>query len=224
MNSIILRNIKEPTYLMKEAMNQLKSNIEFSGGDVQTIMITSCGPDEGKSTLSFELARSFANDGKKVCFVDADLRKSVFNIRYQVQTEQRITGLSDILSRTPSTTDAICTTNTPNLHVILAGHLTPNPTALLKMDRMEHLLDLLKQHYDYIIVDIAPLGAVIDAALVAPKCDGTLLVVANNETSARTAKKVKNQLEMANARILGVVFNKAEVTNNKYYYYYGEKK
>lgn len=224
MNNIVLKNIKQPTYLMREAINQLKTNIEFSGGDVKTILITSCGPNEGKSTVSFELARSLAEEGKNVCYVDADLRKTVFNTRYQVQTEQQIIGLSHILSRIPYVADAICKTNIANLDVILAGHMSPDPSALFKGQRMDQLMNLLKEHYDFAIIDIAPLGAVIDAAIVAPKCDGTLLVVANNETSARVAQKVKSQLELANARILGVVLNKVQVANDKYYYYYGEKK
>lgn len=223
MNNITLNNIKEPSYLVREAINQLKTNIEFSGDDINTLLVTSSGPNEGKSTIAFELAKSFAEEGKHVCYVDADLRKSVFNTRYQIKAEQQITGLSNILSRSPNASDAICKTNLPNLFVILSGHLSPDPTTLFKGERMSQLLTLLKEHFDYAIIDIAPLGAVIDAAVVAPKCDGTLLVVANNETSARVARRVKKQLEMANARILGVVFNKVEVSNNKYYYYYGEK-
>ena len=223
MNIITLKNIKKPTYIMREAINQLKSNIEFSGGEVKTILVTSCGPNEGKSLVSFELARSYAEEGKQTCYVDADLRKSVFTTRYQVQSEERIAGLSNILSGTPDAISAICKTNIENLDVIPAGRLSPDPSTLFKSARMDQLMELLMEHYDYVIVDIAPLGAVIDAAIVAPKCDGTLMVVAHHETSARVAKTVKKQLEMANARILGVVFNKVPANNDKYYYYYGEK-
>lgn len=224
MNTLHLQKLKQPSYLFREALNQLKSNIEFSGGDVQTILITSVNPNEGKSLISFELARSFAEEGKQVCYVDADLRKSVFTTRYQVVSDEKFAGLSSLLSKTPGAAASICKTNISNLDVIPAGRITPDPSALFKTDRMNQLLGFLKDHYDYVIIDIAPLGVVIDAAIVAPKCDGTVIVVANNITSARAAKRIKLQLEMANARILGVVFNKATVNKDKYYHYYGEYK
>lgn len=222
MNSIEIRNLNEPSYLIREAINQLKTNIEFAGSDIKSVLITSCAPNEGKSTVAFELSRSFANEGKKVCYVDGDLRKSVFNTRYHVVSREMISGLSGALSKDYTAGNSVNNTNIPNLDVITSGRRVPDPTALFKSERMDLLLDVVRKHYDIVIIDSPPLGSVIDAAILAPKCDGTVLVVESNGTSGRMAQKVVRQLEMANANILGVVINKAPTENKKYYYYYGE--
>lgn len=225
MKSVEIRNLTELSYTMREAMNQLKANIEFSGDDVKIILITSCNPNEGKSTVAFELACSMARDGKKVCYMDADIRKSVFNIRYKVVSDGKIIGLAHLL--TCEVSEIVHTTNVQGLDVVLAGQNVPDPTMLFKNKRFDILLDALRNHYDYVIIDTAPLGAVIDAAILAPKCDGTLLIIEDNSTSGRQAQKVVKQLELANANILGVVLNKTSIEHKKYYYYYsesGEKK
>lgn len=222
MNSIEIRNLNEPSYLIRESINQLKTNIQFTGSDVATIMITSCAPNEGKSTIAFELARSFAKEGKMVCYVDADLRKSVFNTRYQISGSSQLTGLSHILAEDPSTSESVNASNIPHLFVIPAGRHVPDPTALFKSENMDRLLEILKEYYDYVIIDTPPLGSVIDAAIIAPKCDGTVIVVESNATSGRMAQKVVKQLDMAQANILGVVVNKAAVEKDKYYRYYGD--
>ena len=225
MNSVEIKNLPELTYTMREAMNQLKVNIEFTGEDVKTILVTSCNPNEGKSTVAFQLACSMARDDKKVCYMDADIRKSVFNIRYKVISAGKITGLAHLLSGDVS--EIVHTTNVKNLDLVLAGQNIPDPTMLFKSKRFDMLIEVLRNHYDYVIIDTAPLGAVIDAAIIAPKCDGTVLVIEDKSTSGRQAQKVVKQLELANANMLGVVLNKTAFEHKKYYYYYsedGEKK
>ena len=224
-NRIVFNSLKEPEYGRREAFNSLRTNLQFCGADLKTILFTSCAPNEGKSTVTFELARSVAENGKKVILVDADLRKSVMLGRYKAQAMQkRVGGLSHYLSGQAEIGDILCNTNIPDFDVILTGPLSPNPTELLSGERFKDLLNLLRVSYDMIIIDSPPLGSVIDAAVIAPNCDGVVLVIESNATSHRVAVDVKKQLEMTGCKILGAVLNKVKVEKSKYYKYYGEYK
>lgn len=224
-NKIILNNLEELDYGRREAYNSLRTNLQFCGADLKTFLFTSCSPGEGKSTVSFELARSMAENGKKVIFMDADLRKSVTLSRYKAQSSNKgIRGLSHYLSKQADLDDIICDTNVHGLDMILTGPLSPNPTELLNGELFSLLIKYLKLEYDAVLIDSPPLGSVIDAAVIAPKCDGTILIVESNVTSHRAATDVKKQLELTGCRILGVVLNKIEPENRKYYKYYGEYK
>lgn len=224
-NTIIFNNLKEMEYGKREAFNSLRTNLQFCGADLKTILFTSCFPNEGKSTVTFELARSVAENGRKVILIDADLRKSVMIPRYKAQAQdKRVGGLSHYLSGQASIDDILCNTNIPNFDIILTGPFSPNPTELLNGQLLKDLIDSLKTRYDMIIIDSPPLGAVIDAAVIAPNCDGAVLVIESNSTSHRKAMDVKKQLEMANCRILGAVLNKVKKEDSKYEKYYGEYK
>jgi len=226
MNKIVFKELEELEYGRREAMNSLRTNLQFCGADIKVILFTSCGPNEGKSTTSFDLARSMAESGKNVILIDADLRKSVMISRYKVQRSGTpIGGLSHYLSKQAQLNDIICATNIPGMHIIMTGPLSPNPTELLNGVLFEDLLNVLRANYDAVIIDAPPLGSVIDAAVIAPKADGVVLVVEANATSSRIAADVKKQLEMADCKLLGVVLNKVKIDRSKYYYrYYGEYK
>ena len=220
-NKIIINNLEENEYRRREALNSLRNNLQFCGADLKTFLLTSCGSNEGKSTLSFELAKSMADSGKKVCLVDADMRKSVMVKRYQMQSANKvIKGLTHYLSKQVEMEDIIYETNVERFDIILTGPLSPNPTELLEGPAFEVLLAHLKENYDAVIIDSPPLGMVIDAAIMAPKCDGTIFVIESGNTSYRIAQDVKKQLEMSGARILGTVLNKIPVDKNGYYNYY----
>ena len=223
-NQIIFNKLKEPEYARREAFNSLRTNLQFCGADIKTILFTSCGPDEGKGTVTFELARSIAESGKSVVLVDADLRKSVMLSRYKAQaTHKRVGGLSHYLSGQATIDDILCSTNIPPFNVILTGPLSPNPTELLGNVLFEKLMWTLRDKFDMVIIDAPPLGAVIDAAVIAPYCDGAVIVIENDNTSHRAAVNVKQQLERTGCRILGAVLNKVRVESSGYYYkYYGE--
>lgn len=222
-NSILFENLEKQTYARKEAFNSLRTNLQFCGVDNKVIMFTSCTPDEGKSTVALELARSFNDDEKKVVLVDADLRKSVFVGRYRIHSENAIYGLSHYLSGQKKMSEVINKTNMPNLDMIVAGPAAPNPTELLGKDLFVSLLDNLKENYDVVLIDCPPLGWVIDAAVVAPVCDGAILVVESGTISYRYLQDVKKQLEVTGVRILGTVLNKVPVEGGGYYnrYYSG---
>lgn len=213
-------NNAELDFRTKEAFKTLRTNIEFSGSDVKAVCLTSCTPNEGKSNTSFELARSFAENGKKVLLVDADLRKSVMRQRHK---KGRVRfGLSNYLvGRTPLE-DVICMTNIGNLYMIFSGPVPPNPSELLGNRRFEAMMEDARSKYDMIIVDTPPLGSVIDTAVVAKYCDGAVLVIESGAISRRFARKVKEQLEVTNCKILGAVLNKVALGGKSYYgKYYG---
>lgn len=205
----------------KEAFKTLRTNIEFSGSDVKVVCVTSCTPNEGKSNTSFELARSFAENGKKVLLIDADLRKSV--MRYRHKKGWVRFGLSNFLVGRAPLQDVVCVTNIRNLHLIFSGPVPPNPSELLGNRWFAKMMEEARNIYDIIIVDTPPLGSVIDTAVVAKYCDGAIIVIESGATSRRFARRVKGQLEVTNCRILGVVLNKVHMGNKGYYgKYYGK--
>lgn len=207
-------------YRTREAFKTLRTNIEFSGSDVQVIAVTSCTPNEGKSSVAMELAKAFAEAGKRTMLVDADMRKSVLVGRYKTGAVRL--GLSHTLAGRERPGNVVCKTNIPNLFVIFSGPVPPNPSELLGGKAFKGLLEILRQNFDYVIVDTPPLGSVIDAAVAARQCDGTMLIVENNAVSYKFVQKVKEQLDKSGSRILGVVLNKVDMTAKGYYGHYGK--
>ncbi|MBO4913550.1 MAG: polysaccharide biosynthesis tyrosine autokinase [Butyrivibrio sp.] len=209
----------ENNYQVKEAYKTLRSNVEFSGQNVRVISVTSCTPGEGKTTVAMALARAFAEAGKKTILVDADMRKSVLVGRYRTGSVRL--GLTHCLVGRERLSSVICETDTPNLYVIFSGPVPPNPSELLGGRIFAKALENMKQVFDYIIVDTPPLGSVIDAAVVAKQCDGTVMVIESNSISYRFAQRVKDQLDKAGAKMLGVVLNKVDINGKGYYGHYG---
>ena len=219
MQSVKLQFDQKNDYRIKEAFKTLRSNIEFSGSDIKVIAITSCTPNEGKSSVSVEVAKSFAEAGSRTILIDADMRKSVLVGRYKTGAVRK--GLSQCLIGKTALEDTICETNMDNLYMIFAGPVPPNPSELLGNELFEKALEKLKEIFDYIIIDTPPLGSVIDAAVVARRCDGTIIVVENNMVSYRFVQKVKEQLDKTESKILGVVLNKVNMNTKGYYGHYG---
>ena len=122
-------NLEELDYRTREAYKTLRTNIEFSGDDIKVICVTSATPNEGKSSISFELAISYAQMGKKVLLVDGDLRKSVMRQRHK-KGKVRL-GLANYLVGKANLEDALCVTNVRNLDMIFSGPVPPNPSELL---------------------------------------------------------------------------------------------
>lgn len=206
----------------EEAIKTLRTNIRLSGSEIRKILITSSEPNEGKSTIAVELARSFADTGERVCFIDADIRKSEFVSRYQVKG--KTVGLSQILSGQVNIEDAIyCFENMPNIDIILSGPYAPNPTELFEDKMCAELFKYLDaQHYDAIVIDTPPIGTVIDAAILCKYVDGVAFVCRSGETSRRVFKKSLDQLNRTGARCLGVILNGVNMTKGGYYHrYYG---
>ena len=204
-----------------EAYKTLRTNISFSGDDIRVIALTSSVPNEGKSVVAFNLANSLAEDGKKVLYIDADIRKSVTVVRYGVDVETK--GLAHYLSGQAKLEQVIYETNIDNLSVIFTGQTAPNPSELLGNDRFKKMLEQEREEFDYIIIDCPPLGSVIDAAIVAKECDGAIIVIETDNASYKIVQRVKKQLDQSGCRILGAVLNKVEMGGKGYYGkgYYG---
>ena len=216
---IRFENIKDLDFKTNEAYKRVRTNITFSGEDIRVVAVTSSIPNEGKSEVSFRLAQAFAEDGKKVLYIDADIRKSVTVARYGVDRETK--GLSHYLSgQTKNLEDVIYETNIDNFSMIFTGAKAPNPAELLGRPKFAKMLETLKEQYDFIILDCPPLGSVIDAVLVAKNCDGTILVVEADNVSYKMVQNVKKQLDQSDCKILGVVLNKVQSGGKGYYGYY----
>lgn len=216
---IRFENIKDLDFKTNEAYKRVRTNITFSGEDIRVVAVTSSIPNEGKSEVSFRLAQAFAEDGKKVLYIDADIRKSVTVARYGVDRETK--GLSHYLSgQTKNLEDVIYETNIDNFSMIFTGAKAPNPAELLGRPKFANMLETLKEQYDFIILDCPPLGSVIDAVLVAKNCDGTILVIESDNVSYKMVQNVKKQLDQSDCKILGVVLNKVQSGGKGYYGYY----
>lgn len=219
--SVVLKESREMDFRTREAYKTLRANLEFAGDDVRVIAVTSCTPNEGKSSISMNLAQAMAESGKKVILIDADLRKSVLVGRYKTGTVKY--GLTHYLSGQKSFNEVCCNTNIKNLYVAFSGPVPPNPSELLGGKYFSSMVKSLRSVFDYVIIDTPPLGSVIDSAIVGKQCDGSVLVVASNEISYRFAQKVKEQLEVAECRVLGCVLNKVNISQKSYYgRYYGK--
>ena len=223
---VIMTDPKQNDYFYEEAIKTLRTNIQFTGTEVKSIVITSCYPNEGKSDVVFQLALEIGKMGKKVLVLDADIRKSSYISRFQVK--QKTAGLSQYLSGQSGLQDIVYSTNFRDVDIIFAGPAAPNPSELLAQESFASLVHTMRGKYDYVLVDTPPVGSLTDAAVVARQCDGAILVVESDLVSRRVALKAKQQLEMTGCHILGAVLNKVDIKKNKYYskysYYYGEKK
>ena len=223
---VIMTDPKQNDYFYEEAIKTLRTNIQFTGTEVKSIVITSCYPNEGKSDVVFQLALEIGKMGKKVLVLDADIRKSSYISRFQVK--QKTAGLSQYLSGQSGLQDIVYSTNFRDVDIIFAGPSAPNPSELLAQESFASLVHTMRGKYDYVLVDTPPVGSLTDAAVVARQCDGAILVVESDLVSRRVALKVKQQLEMSGCHILGAVLKKVDIKKNKYYskysYYYGEEK
>ena len=215
----LIREMKDD-YNYNESIKTLRTNIQFCGSNIHTIMFTSAMPDEGKSDVAFAAASSLAQIGKHVVFIDADIRKSVLVSRYQLTEE--VSGLSQYLSGQKGMKEILYDTNLENLSVIFAGPYSPNPAELLEEELFEDLIHALETEYDYIIIDTPPMANLIDGAIVARNCDGAVMVIESGAISYRLEQKVKNQLDKTGCRILGVVLNKVDLHADGYYGKYGK--
>jgi capsular exopolysaccharide synthesis family protein len=214
-------NPKSP---ISEAYRTLRTNIEFSTIDekIRVIMLTSAGPGEGKSTTATNLAVTYAQTGKQVLVIDADLRKPTMHHTFMKTNRM---GLSNILSGQVLPNEVIALTHIENLSLLSSGPTPPNPSEMLGSQRMSALLTELKEIYDIIIIDTPPALAVTDAQLIATQTDGVIFVIDSGKVKRELALKVKSNLEHVRARILGVVLNNVDKKNGDayYYYYYGNQ-
>lgn len=198
----------------EEYYNSIRTNIQFSGNDLKTIVLTSVQPGEGKSTTSVNLAISFARAGFKTLLIDADTRNSVMSGTFKASG--RIKGLTAYLSGNSEFVDTICDTNVENLSIVPSGKVPPNPTSLLQNANFNKLIETVRSWYDFVIIDSPPIGLVIDAAIIAQKCDASILVTESGAIKRRFVLKAREQMVQSGAQFLGVILNKVDHTADGY--------
>lgn len=224
MQEVKLNEMRKQSNAMRESLRELRTNIRFCGNDIKTILFTSVMPNEGKSTVVMDFARSLVEADNRVLVIDADMRKSVLVGRHRAKTSDggSILGLSHFLSGQKSLEEVVYQTQFANLMMIFAGPSVINPTELLEGKYYIDLIESMKGVFDYVLIDCAPLGAAIDAAVIAKECDGAVIVISQGEVSSRAVVSVKRQLEASGVRILGAVLNKVDKKKTGYYgKYYG---
>ncbi|MEL3960624.1 CpsD/CapB family tyrosine-protein kinase [Lysinibacillus endophyticus] len=208
-----------PKSIITEQFRTIRTNIQFSMPDqeIKTILVTSSIPGEGKTTNAANLGVVFAQEGKKVLIVDADMRKPTIHHTFNLFNT---VGLSNILSNQVDVLNAIQHSDINNIHIIVSGPIPPNPSELLSSKKLETFLDVVKNEYEIIIFDAPPILSVTDAQILSNKCDGTLLIVNSGYVDKADVIKAKASLEAAHAKILGVVLNNYKMPKNNNYYYY----
>jgi len=204
-----LITLSDPRSPGAEAFRTLRTNLIFSSLDhpLTTLLVTSPAPKEGKSTTLANLAVTMAQGGRKTILVDCDLRRPRQHELFGVPAAPGLTSMILDAQADP----ALAATEVENLWLLPVGPLPPNPADLLSSRRMESLISTLKSQADIVLFDAPPILAVTDAALLASKLDGVLLVVSAGRTKREHAQRAKELLEKIHVRLVGAVLTNAQV-------------
>jgi len=209
---------KDSSFNVKEAYNSIRTNLLFiqQGEKCPVFVITSPTANNGKTINAINLAVSFAQMGKKTLLIDSDMRNPTMHRMFSIPAKN---GLSEILA---GLTDNISVSKTgiENLSVLTAGKIPPNPAELLSSNRMDKLLDFVREHYDCVFIDTPPINIVTDSTLFAQKVTGYILIVKTDTTNINEVKATVSNLEQIEANILGFILNDVTSDKRKYYTYY----
>ena len=213
-----------PTSPISEAYRSIRTAIAFSSSDekeLKDILVTSAGPQEGKSITACNLAITMAYSGNSVLLVDADMRKPRIHEVFGIDSEF---GLSNFLTGQADLDKIIKKTNIENLQVVTCGHIPPNPSELLGTKHMKAFLEKARQKFNVVVVDSPPLTIVTDAVILSSIMDGTVLVISSKKTTRSAVYHAKQLMTNAKANVLGVVLNNLHIERKNYYshYYYSD--
>lgn len=224
---IVQRSPKSP---IAEVFRTLRTNIQFmnSKNELKTLLVTSTMPGEGKSWVSSNLAITFAQAGKRVALIDADMRKGRLHTMFQVDNipglSNYLSGIDEIgVSKSEEIINYIKPTAVDNLFLITCGNVPPNPSELLASEKTLKMIEKLKEIFDIIILDGTPGLIVTDALILSRIVDSTIIVSSHKSTKKDNLAKVKRDIENVGGKVAGVVLNKVPVNVAKYEssYYYG---
>lgn len=221
MKSLTINNFSELPFDVAEAINQLRVNLSFTDANIKKIVVTSSIPNEGKSFLALCLWRAMAQTGKKVLFVDCDLRLSEIKDIYDIQTSDAFFGIAHVLSGQCAVQDVMYKTNIPNAYMIPSANAVSNPATLLESEHFKEVLDQVADVFDYVIIDTPPIGTVADALTIGKVADGNILVVRSGFTKKVLVRDTIERLKVTNQPLLGIVLNRVDVSRNSSYYYKG---
>jgi len=217
-----LITLKNPKSRSAEAFRTLRTNIQFSSLDKEfkSIVVTSSGAGEGKSTVLSNLAITMAESGKKVILVDCDFRKPSIHKKMGVTNS---VGITNILVQDVKKEECIVKTTVDNLSIITSGPIPPNPAELLGTKKMRNFIDILKSEYDLVLIDAPPVLAVTDAQILSTVADGVIFVASYGEVQKNALLDAKELIDKVGGKILGIVFNKVPEAVSGYYgkYYKG---
>ncbi|KPU27358.1 capsular biosynthesis protein [Caloranaerobacter sp. TR13] len=220
MDQIRLVTQENPKSPVAEAFRTLRTNIQFSNVDkeLKSILITSPGPGEGKSTTIVNLAVTMAQNDKRVLLIDCDLRKPRIHKNFGISNSK---GLTTILSENIDYKEILHSIGIGlQLDVLTSGPIPPNPSELLGTKKMKAFLEKVEADYDIVLIDSPPVGMVTDAAVLSTITDGVILVCAAGQSIIEGAKNAKALLQKVKANILGVVLTKVPIGDGKYYKYH----
>ena len=224
MKELIVQNY--PKSSVTEAIKAVRTNLRFSSvnSKVKTILMTSSVAGEGKSFISANLAAAYAESKEKVLLIDCDLRRGRQKDLFGLQNVSK-KGLSNLLidkSWEKNIDTYIHKTEINGLDVIPTGSTPPNPTILLESKKLDKIVKLLKDKYDLIIFDAPPVGGLTDALIMTRLSDIVLIVARAKKTTLELLESTKESLETVNANIAGVILNRVDKKDSKYYknYYY----
>jgi len=209
-----LTQSKTIPFAVVEAYKTIRTNLMFtlSQKGTKCIVFSSSMPSEGKSTSTVNVAIAFSQMGHKTLVVDCDLRKPSLHKKLRVSNTK---GLSSVLVGFCDVSEAVTNIN-PCLDVLTAGPTPPNPSELLGSDNLGSLIDMLKQYYEYILIDSPPINVVSDALVVAPKTDGMVMIVHDYVTTHEQIRKAFSSIELAGINLLGVILNGAVEPKGSY--------
>ena len=215
--------LKNPQSAVAEAYRVLRTNLIFSSAETsgRAIVISSANPGEGKTTTVANLASSLALNGAKVLAVDADLRRPTMHQHFGIP---KTPGLSDLIVGKCQASEAIQTTRFKGLQVLPCGYVPPNPAELLGSAAMKQVVDALRSHYDWVLIDTPPILAMADTPVLCPLVEGVILVIGAEVSGRPAIQRAVDQITSVGGKVLGVVLNKVDLERNSYYYsqYYGE--
>lgn len=213
---------EDSPFAFSEAFNSLRTNFNFAAlnGEYKKIVVTSTHQNEGKTCVAINLAISLAANGLRVLLIDCDMRNPSVHRRLRVKRPHN-TGLSSVLGGDSTLENSLFKTSR-GITVFLGGAVPPNPVEMLSSKTMSDMMDVLSQHYDYIICDAPPVGLVTDAAVLSSICDGVLFIIKQKDATKKQVHNAINNLKAVDANILGIVLNQYDIkedATNGYGYY-----
>jgi len=217
-----LITLKNPKSRSAEAFRTLRTNIQFSSLDkeLKSIVVTSSGSGEGKSTIMSNLAITMAESGMKVILVDCDLRKPSIHKKIGITNS---VGLTNVLVQGVKKEECVVKTTVNNLFILTSGPIPPNPAELLGSKKMRDFIEELKNEFDLVLIDAPPVLAVTDAQILSTIVDGVIFIVSYGEAQKKALIDAKHLIDKVGGKILGIVFNKVPEAVSGYYgkYYKG---
>ncbi|HYV32898.1 MAG TPA: polysaccharide biosynthesis tyrosine autokinase, partial [Candidatus Binatia bacterium] len=215
-----LLEAEDPRHMFAESYRNLRSALLYlqeDGVHPKVVLVTSAVPDEGKSTVTANLARALAFGGAWVLLVDADLRRGSLHEMMGMAAQP---GLSELLTDPAAAGNVVQTNGVPDLAFISSGSLRSNPGDIFLHPELDKMLAKWRKEYDYVLIDSSPIFAADDATTLAPQTDGVLFVVRSRYSRARPVLAALELLHQRRAKVLGLIYNWADTSHSSHYYYY----